>query len=37
VSRNPTVKVVWKLATALNTQPSALFVVAEDLVGRRSR
>ena len=30
-ARNPTVKVIWKLATALDTEPSALFAVAEGL------
>ena len=28
-ARNPTVKVIWKLANALETQPSALFRIAE--------
>ena len=27
--RNPTVKVIWKLAVALDSRPSALFQVAE--------
>ena len=31
-ARNPTVKVIWKLAVALDTEPSALFVLAEGLV-----
>ncbi len=30
-ARNPTVKVIWKLATALDTEPSALFASAERL------
>ena len=30
-ARNPTVKVIWKLAAALDTEPSALFAVAEGL------
>ena len=30
-ARNPTVKVIWKLAVALDTEPSALFAVAEGL------
>ncbi len=29
--RNPTVKVIWKLAVALETEPSVLFAVAEGL------
>ena len=28
-ARNPTVKVIWKLAVALDTKPSALFALAE--------
>jgi transcriptional regulator with XRE-family HTH domain len=28
-ARNPTVKVIWKLADALETEPSRLFSVAE--------
>ena len=28
-ARNPTVKVIWKLAVALDTEPSALFAIAE--------
>ena len=28
-ARNPTVKVIWKLSRALDTQPSALFRIAE--------
>ncbi len=31
-ARNPTVKVIWKLADALETQPSALWEIAEGLV-----
>ena len=31
-ARNPTVKVIWKLAVALDTEPSALFVLAEGVV-----
>ena len=35
-ARNPTVKVIWKLAVALETQPSALFELAEKaLVGAK--
>ncbi len=30
-ARNPTVKVIWKLAVALETKPSSLFAVAEGL------
>ncbi len=30
-ARHPTVKVIWKLATALETEPSALFAIAEGL------
>ena len=30
-ARNPTVKVIWKLAVALETEPSALFSIAEGL------
>ena len=30
-ARNPTVKVIWKLAVALETEPSVLFAVAEGL------
>ena len=30
-ARNPTVKVIWKLAVALDTRPSALFASAEGL------
>ncbi len=30
-ARNPTVKVIWKLAVALETEPSALFALAEGL------
>ena len=30
-ARNPTVKVIWKLATALDTEPSVLFAIAEGL------
>ena len=28
-ARNPTVKVIWKLAVALDTEPSTLFASAE--------
>ena len=28
-ARNPTVRVIWKLANALDTSPSALFEMAE--------
>ena len=31
-ARNPTVKVIWKLAVALETEPSALFALAEGMV-----
>ena len=30
-ARNPTVKVIWKLAVALETEPSTLFAPAEGL------
>ncbi len=30
-ARNPTVKVIWKLAAALETEPSSLFSLAEGL------
>ncbi len=30
-ARNPTFKVIWKLAAALETEPSALFAVAQGL------
>ena len=30
--RNPTVKVIWKLAEALDTEPSALFTLAEGVM-----
>ena len=30
-ARNPTVKVIWKLAVALDTEPSVLFASAEGL------
>ncbi len=30
-ARNPTVKVIWKLAVALDTRPSALFASAEEV------
>jgi transcriptional regulator with XRE-family HTH domain len=33
-ARNPTVKVIWKLADALETQPSALFGIAERVLGK---
>jgi transcriptional regulator with XRE-family HTH domain len=29
--RNPTVKVIWKLALALDTKPSVLFAMAEEV------
>ncbi len=32
-ARNPTVKVIWKLADALDTQPSVLFGIAEGVLG----
>ena len=32
-ARNPTVKVIWKLADALETQPSVLFGIAEGVLG----
>ena len=35
-ARNPTVKVIWKLADALGTRPSALFASAEDMENRGS-
>ena len=31
-ARNPTVKVIWKLAVALGTEPSALFAIAERVI-----
>ena len=31
-ARNPTVKVIWKLAVALETEPSTLFTLAEGVV-----
>ena len=34
-ARNPTAKVIWKLATALDTQPSVLFGIAEAALGSR--
>lgn len=33
-ARNPTVKVIWKLATALDTEPSTLFGLAEGVVAK---
>ena len=33
-ARNPTVKVIWKLALALDTLPSALFERSEDRIAR---
>ena len=33
-ARNPTVKVIWKLAEALDTEPSALFAVAEGVAAK---
>ncbi len=32
-ARNPTVKVIWKLADALETQPSVLLGIAEGMLG----
>jgi len=32
-ARNPTVKVIWKLADALETEPSALLGIAEGVLG----
>ncbi len=32
-ARNPTVKVIWKLAEALETQPSVLLGIAEGVLG----
>ena len=32
-ARNPTVKVIWKLAHALETQPSVLLGIAEGVLG----
>ena len=32
-ARNPTVKVIWKLADALETQPSVLLGIAEGVLG----
>ena len=34
-ARNPTVKVIWKLANALDTSPSALFERAERVLAGR--
>ena len=34
-ARNPTVRVIWKLANALDTTPSALFERAEGVLGGR--
>ncbi len=34
-ARNPTVKVIWKLADALETQPSVLLGIAEGVLGKR--
>ena len=34
-ARNPTVKVIWKLAEALETQPSALMGIAEGVLAER--
>ena len=34
-ARNPTVKVIWKLADALETTPSRLFDSAERVTNRR--
>ena len=33
-ARNPTVKVIWKLAVALDTEPSALFTLAEGVAAK---
>ena len=33
-ARNPTVKVIWKLAEALDTKPSTLFKLAEGVVAK---
>ena len=33
-ARNPTVRVIWKLADALGTQPSALFRAAEEWLSK---
>ena len=33
-TRNPTVKVIWKLALALETRPSALFRYSEERLAR---
>ena len=32
-ARNPTVRVIWKLADALDTQPSVLLGIAEGVLG----
>ena len=32
-ARNPTVRVIWKLANALETQPSVLLGIAERVLG----
>ena len=32
-ARNPTVRVIWKLAEALETQPSVLLGIAEGVLG----
>ncbi len=32
-ARNPTVKVIWKLAEALETQPCVLLGIAEGVLG----
>ena len=34
-ARNPTVKVIWKLAEALETQPSVLLGIAEVVLAKR--
>ena len=34
-ARNPTVRVIWKLADALETQPSVLMGIAEGVLGER--
>jgi len=34
--RNPTVKSLWKISVALETQPSALLLTAEDSLERAS-
>ena len=36
-ARNPTVRVIWKLANALDTSPSALFETAERVLALAGR